>query len=242
MIYAQPSGTYTAVLNAGIAGLVGKVKVQLENGDGTTAVPATAAGIVEVEPTVYAKDDLVAPDTAGTYIVVWDVEGERAAEELVVTYDLPEPAGGTPEGDLVYAAVGDFKTYVSDRLSLDDETIRNRLREAQRDIDLAVGPIPVDMETGLKFIPDELEADDRAALVRATCAQAEYRVEMGPAFFRRPQFNKTKGPDYETEGQAPIVGPAALRELTYSRLMRLTAATGDRRPAGELPPWHDSLS
>lgn len=143
--------------------------------------------------------------------------------------------------DLIYASVQDFKDYVTDRLALDDTTITNRLLEAERDIDLVVGPIPVDMETGLKFIPADLEDDDAAALVRATCAQAEYRVEMGPAFFRRPQFNKTKGPDYETEGQAPIVGPAAMRELTYSRLLRLTASIGDRRPAGDLPPWHDSF-
>lgn len=143
--------------------------------------------------------------------------------------------------DLTYASVQDFKDYVSDRLDLDDPTITNRLLEAERDLDLVVGPIPVDMATGLKFIPDELEDDDAGALVRATCAQAEYRVEMGPAFFRRPQFNKTKGPDYETEGQAPIVGPAAMRELTYSRLLRLTTSTSDRRPAGDLPPWHDSF-
>src|SRR6476661_3140803 len=97
------------------------------------------------------------------------------------------------------------------------------------------------METGLKFIPDELEDDDREALKRATCAQAEYRVEMGPAFFRRPRFDKTSGPDFETEGQAPIVGPAAMRELTYSRLLRLTTATGDRRHPADLPPWHDSF-
>jgi hypothetical protein len=143
--------------------------------------------------------------------------------------------------DLTYASVQDFKDFVLDRLDLDDTTITNRLLEAERDLDLVVGPIPVDMTTGLKFIPDDLEDDDAAALVRATCAQAEYRVEMGPSFFRRPQFNKTKGPDYETEGQAPIVGPAAMRELTYSRLLRLTTATGSRRSEADLPPWHDSL-
>jgi hypothetical protein len=145
---------------------------------------------------------------------------------------MPEPT---------YATVEEFKTYVSDRLDLDDTTILNRLLEAERDVDLVVGPIPVDMDSGLKFIPGELEDDDAAALSRATCAQAEYRVEMGPSFFRRPQFNKTKGPDYETSGQAPIVGPAAMRELTYSRLLRLTASIGDRRPAGDLPPWHDAF-
>jgi hypothetical protein len=91
MIYAQPGSSYTAVLEAGIGGLVGKLTVQLEKSDGTTAVPATKLGIVEVEPTVYAKADLVAPVTADTYILVWDNEGERAAEELIVTMDLPAP-------------------------------------------------------------------------------------------------------------------------------------------------------
>ena len=95
MIYAKPGAKYTAVLNAGITGLVGTLTVQLEETSGATAVPATTAGIVEVEPTVYAAGALVAPSIAGTYIVVWDNEGTRAAEELVVTTSLAaevEPA------------------------------------------------------------------------------------------------------------------------------------------------------
>lgn len=88
MIYAKPGAEYTAVLNAGVPGLVGTLTVQLEKADGTTAVAPTTAGIVEVEPTVYAAAALVAPTTAGTYIVVWDNAGTRAAEELVVTATL----------------------------------------------------------------------------------------------------------------------------------------------------------
>jgi len=94
MIYALPGGTYTAVLNAGAVGLVGTLKIQLEKPDGGTLVAPTVAGIVEVEPTIYAKDDGVAPDKEGTYIVVWDNAGERAAEELVVTSNLPAPGAG----------------------------------------------------------------------------------------------------------------------------------------------------
>jgi hypothetical protein len=143
--------------------------------------------------------------------------------------------------DLIYATVAEFEEFIADRLELDKPTIEARLFEAERDIDTVVGPIAVIPESGLKFDPDELEDDDREKLMRATCAQAEYRVEMGPAFFRRPQFNRVSGPDFQTEGIQPIVGPAAMRELTYSRLLRLTTAVGDRRPAGDVPPWHDSL-
>lgn len=143
--------------------------------------------------------------------------------------------------ELTYASVADFEAYVSDRLSLDTPTIENRLAEAERDIDLVVGPIPIDPATGLKFIIGDLEPEDVTALSRATCAQAEYRVEMGPAFFRRPQADKVSGPDFSQEGQLPIVGPAAMRELTYSRLLRLTTAVSDRRPAGDLPPWSDAF-
>lgn len=95
MIYALPDTPYTAVLNAGIEGLVGTLKVQLERADGTTAVGATTAGIVEIEPKVYAKADNLAPSTKGTYIVVWTgPEGQRAAEELIVTTNLPEEGSG----------------------------------------------------------------------------------------------------------------------------------------------------
>lgn len=121
MIYAKPGAKYTAVLNAGVTGLVGTLTVQLEKADGTTAVAPTTAGIVEVEPTVYAAAALVAPTTAGTYIVVWDNDGTRAAEELVVTSSLAADVEST------------------DRiLTLDEYKARRKITEVSKERDEAL--------------------------------------------------------------------------------------------------------
>lgn len=99
MIYAEPGTSFTAVLDAnGDTGLVGTVTIQIENVDGTTHTAATTTGIVEVEDGIYSAVR-TAPDTAATYIVVWNNAGTRAAEELIITNDLPSvyissPAGG----------------------------------------------------------------------------------------------------------------------------------------------------
>lgn len=112
MIWAKPGGKYTTVLDAGVAGLVGIVTVQLERPNGTTVTPPTVKGIVEVEPEIYAKEDNLAPKTAGTYIVVWDNEGERAAEELIVTYDLPVTGALTPLSPNALVSVDEARTYL----------------------------------------------------------------------------------------------------------------------------------
>lgn len=94
MIFARPGDPYLAVLGGAPTGLVGTLTVQIENTDGTTAVPATAAGIVEVEPTVYVATN-PAPDDPGNYILVWLNGEERMPEDMVVGVD--HPATLTPD-------------------------------------------------------------------------------------------------------------------------------------------------
>lgn len=115
MIYAKPGATYTAVLNAEDEGLVGTLTVQLERGDGTTVVAATTAGIVEVEPMIYAAEGLVAPTDKGTYVVVWDNAGERGAEELIVGYSSPEES----QSDVTWApTVGEVAALIRARTKI----------------------------------------------------------------------------------------------------------------------------
>lgn len=100
MIYAQPGSTFATVLEGAPTGLAGTIGVRIENPDGSNHTPRASAGIVELEAGsgAYAKSDLVAPSTAGTYIVLWDTGGSSptfATEELRVTYTAPVPGPAT---------------------------------------------------------------------------------------------------------------------------------------------------
>jgi hypothetical protein len=92
MIYAKPEQTFIAVLDSAPTGLVGTLAVRIENPDGTTVVPQTTSGIVEVEPTVYVATR-TAPADGGQYIVVWvDPSTDpdtRIAEDLLVSAAHP---------------------------------------------------------------------------------------------------------------------------------------------------------
>jgi hypothetical protein len=60
-------------------------------------------------------------------------------------------------------------------------------------------------------------------LRRATCAQAEYRDQMGEDFFIRAQYASVTGPEFQTTGQLPLIGPKARRELNGSGLIQYQA-------------------
>src|SRR3712207_477511 len=108
-----------------------------------------------------------------------------------------------------YATTDDLDAYAE--IDITDPAFVGRVIDrAERDLDQRVlGPWPVDAATGLKFgqprhagaptNPQGLTTLQIDALKRATCAQAEYRIEMGERFFSRPQRERTKGPDFEVE-------------------------------------------
>jgi hypothetical protein len=73
---------------------------------------------------------------------------------------------------------------------------------------------------GLKINPYLLSGLDSARLRDATCAQAEYRNEMGEAFFRRAQWASVSGPDFKTTGRLPLIGPKVKQELSGSDLLQ----------------------
>lgn len=118
----------------------------------------------------------------------------------------------------VYADAADFEAYVpgwTTNVQVDLEAI---LEQAERDIDSIIpGYIP--QANGLKF-GDPHGANELAlrsyqvdALTRAVCAQAEYRIAMGPDFFVMPQYDSVTGPDFATVGRAPMIAPKVWREL-----------------------------
>lgn len=133
-------------------------------------------------------------------------------------------------------AVKDF-TALDKLAALDGAEIDKLIEQAERDIDGAVGHYTIEDGETLKFSPiTKLDTAQRGTLSDATCAQVEYRFVMGPEFFIRAQQTRVKGPEFETEGTLPYVGPGTWRELEGSGLLRLTTSWGGR---GEDPPWRN---
>jgi hypothetical protein len=73
---------------------------------------------------------------------------------------------------------------------------------------------------GLRVNPYLMNGRDAEVLSNATCAQAEYRNEMGESFFRRAQWASIKGPDFQTNGKLPTIGPKVIREFIGSDLLQ----------------------
>jgi hypothetical protein len=135
-----------------------------------------------------------------------------------------------------YATIQDFKTYAPQYAALSDNEITSLLEHAERDVDTALGAHSVNDDTGLKFDPVSLTVVRKNSLTQATCAQAEYRQLMGPTFFIRGQYASVSGPDFQTQGKLPRVGPKVWDELGRADLLRLTTTWCG---VGDDPPWRD---
>lgn len=125
-----------------------------------------------------------------------------------------------------YATATDFTTY-SEGAVIDDAVGTDRLLErAERDIDSClIGPL---LTSGLKYDPTltdstaagYLTSAQKQLLMRATVAQAEYRLAKGEDFFIHAQYDRVSGPDFTTEGRLPYIGPKAVREIAATGLWR----------------------
>jgi hypothetical protein len=138
-----------------------------------------------------------------------------------------------------YATTADVTNYIEGytvATGAETQALDRLIQRAERDVDSCVGFVPRDETTGRKFDPATLSVADRNALRDATCAQVEYRREMGPAFFVRPQHVEVKGPDFQTKGVLPFIGARVWQELEGSGLLRLTTSW---RGARTRPPWAD---
>lgn len=135
-----------------------------------------------------------------------------------------------------YATRADCSAYIEGLVINDTVAFDRLIDRAERDIDSAVGAYAIDETTGRKFVPTTMTARNKDDLRDATCAQVEYRLEMGEEFFIRPQYKSVKGPEFETEGQLSKIGPKTWMELTSSDLLQLTTTWHGR---GDDPPWRD---
>lgn len=123
-----------------------------------------------------------------------------------------------------YAEVTDYKDWDPTFVVVNVIDLEAILVQAERDIDMIFVEYPM-QSNGLKFGDPHganetgLSSDDIQRLTRATCAQAAYRMEMGPEFFVLPQYESVQGPDFSTKGFAPYIAPAVARELSGSTVL-----------------------
>lgn len=223
----------------GVAGA--HIGVHVEDAAGAQLLARTTAGVGEIDPGVYAKADLVVPTVGAKTraLLIWDDDrdGSRATEDLVI-YPPSSPAPIPPGPSATYAAVGDLVAYAegtayAGRLPATDLEKLRLIELCERDVDLALGR--GERTEGLLYGGEEiaeLTPDQRAALSRATCAQALYRIEMGDEHFVRAQRERVSGRGFSREGKLPIVGPEVYRELAFTDLQRLSTHTGGRGSMG----------
>lgn len=137
-----------------------------------------------------------------------------------------------------YATAEQLRDYTGKtEEQLPDEEALLLIQKAERDLDsLAVVGRPT-LENGHRFDPETLDEADQNTLTAACCAQAEYRLEMGPSFFIRGQHDEVSGPEFSTKGKLGKIGPQTMRELRATQLVKLTTTTTNRR--GDFDPtWH----
>lgn len=168
------------------------------------------------------------------YVSFVDANGDRQ--------DTSPVQIGSAIAGLYYASADDVRAYLGVTPSqLSDDVIEPILRKAQYDIDAAAGGWELYEDTGLKFASDEfddvLTDDQLRALVRATCAQVEYRMTMGDEFMVKEQYESQSGPGYSTTGQLRKVCGAAYTALGQGGLLHLHGKATNRRSRlyGDLP-------
>lgn len=116
-----------------------------------------------------------------------------------------------------YATTTDYVNYVEGWTTDDVGALGRLIERAEEDIDDFIsGSYGT---SGRKLVLVNLSATQIKYLSRATCAQAEYRWQMGEDFFAQSQFDSVSGPDFNTTGKRPRLGPKARRELIRGRLM-----------------------
>ena len=104
-----------------------------------------------------------------------------------------------------YATQADFEAYVEGWETTDPAALERLLERATRDVDALLAPIRTIRTgtwAGLRVDPARLEPWARDALVRAVCAQAEFRFHAGET--QRVGAGNTgakriKGPDFEID-------------------------------------------
>lgn len=110
-----PGATYEAVLEAGVTGLVGTIKLGLIDNQGATTQALASTAIIETPAGsgIYAATR-TAPTVAGQYTLVWSLDGstspaEVSTDDLLVTSSL---ASGSAPGGRDLCTLADVYGYI----------------------------------------------------------------------------------------------------------------------------------
>jgi hypothetical protein len=127
-----------------------------------------------------------------------------------------------------YATAAEFESFeedgTQDWTTDDPVALEKLLATAQRDVDGYLRHWGAPEANGFVFgspkttNPKRLTAAQVDSLMRITCARAEYRLAMGPEFFRHDQRKGSSGPDFSTQGTLDRVGPRVREELARSSM------------------------
>lgn len=125
-----------------------------------------------------------------------------------------------------YAQTSDFEAYVEGWQTDDAGALERVLERAEEDIDDMLSGDYLTVN-GRKRDPsvsavNPMTVNEIKYLMRATCAQAEYRIVQGEDFFVQTQYDSVSGPDFSTSGKRPRIGPKTRRELARGRLITAT--------------------
>lgn len=133
---------------------------------------------------------------------------------------------------LTYAQVSDLRSYVPVTLPETNEQLTTLLRRCEVEIDEVIPRLYPDDEPGVKIVPGDETNLLLEGLRDATCAQAEYHLHMGEAFFVEA-YGASEGPDTSSKRKAPRISPKSMTEL---RRVGLVTMTGTMTQVGGVQP------
>lgn len=110
-----------------------------------------------------------------------------------------------------YATVAQLRAYVPASLQETDAELEALLVRCEREIDLSL-PAVADDDATHKILVNDLSIYASGTLTRAVCAQAEYHLHMGEAFFVEGS-SVPEGPDTNMGRVQPRIAPKAKYEL-----------------------------
>ena len=174
-----PAASFEAVIDTGEPGLTGTITVEGNDNTGTTTIPATTAGIVEIAAGVYAATGLTAPGTAGQYTLIWKNAGEvLGVEDLVVTGSAP--GDPVPPAE-VYGTVDEMFRRLKIRPPTTDQTAA-----AERMLAMASGEVNAWMGRTTGLAAWELQLVTEVTLDRAVELWSEDEVPFGAIALDNP--------------------------------------------------------
>jgi hypothetical protein len=134
-----------------------------------------------------------------------------------------------------YATAADLGLYVLDNpgvvLPTDPDAVERLLERAERDVDAVLGAWPL-FASGLKIDPAQLDVVQQAALARATCAAAEFRLVLGEEALVGDEDYLPS--EVTILRRAANVSPKMLQELAGTGLVK---RSGTALPDPPTPTW-----